>query len=249
MHHDLAPVLHGIYGELRRRYYAETLLEIDIDDVEHPEWLSRPPVYPLGWPHVFRGKEFGFAVADCFQGSDSRTNVKIQRDDIFLGIYAWTDADFTLSFGSDVVSKHSMKAGDFHFALDDMFMVAQVCMQYDDITLTVTSAPTETPVRLASVHAFIHARRSLTPHPCYYELSPTEYRVTKRGVMCRETCERPPHPSNIFTKMKRLPSRNAMAVRIQAAFRGWRVRHKYRYDPHNRLGFHVIRKMFEKESD
>jgi hypothetical protein len=40
-----------------------------------------------------------------------------------------------------------------------------------------------------------------------------------------------------------LPARSA--VKIQSAFRGWRVRHKYRYDPNNRLGYHVIRKMFD----
>jgi hypothetical protein len=38
--------------------------------------------------------------------------------------------------------------------------------------------------------------------------------------------------------------RAAKATIIQAAFRGWRVRHRYRYDPHNRLGAHVIGKMF-----
>lgn len=39
------------------------------------------------------------------------------------------------------------------------------------------------------------------------------------------------------------------ATIIQAAFRGWRVRHRFRYDPHNRLGRHIISRMFEKGGD
>lgn len=35
------------------------------------------------------------------------------------------------------------------------------------------------------------------------------------------------------------------ATRIQKAFRGWSIRHKYRYDPHNGLGAFVARKMFD----
>ena len=34
------------------------------------------------------------------------------------------------------------------------------------------------------------------------------------------------------------------AAKIQAAFRGWKVRHMYRYDPENRLGRHLVLKMF-----
>jgi len=36
------------------------------------------------------------------------------------------------------------------------------------------------------------------------------------------------------------------AVIIQAAFRGWRVRHAYRYNPGNRLGQYLVLKMFEE---
>lgn len=35
------------------------------------------------------------------------------------------------------------------------------------------------------------------------------------------------------------------AVLIQAAFRGWKVRHAYRYDPGNCLGRHLVLKMFD----
>lgn len=37
------------------------------------------------------------------------------------------------------------------------------------------------------------------------------------------------------------------ATLIQSAFRGWKVRHVYRYDPHNPLGRHLIRKMFDEK--
>ena len=35
------------------------------------------------------------------------------------------------------------------------------------------------------------------------------------------------------------------AALIQAAFRGWKVRHAYRYDPGNCLGRHLVLKMFD----
>lgn len=38
---------------------------------------------------------------------------------------------------------------------------------------------------------------------------------------------------------------NQAAALIQAAFRGWKVRHKYRYDPGNCLGKHLVLRMFE----
>jgi hypothetical protein len=40
-------------------------------------------------------------------------------------------------------------------------------------------------------------------------------------------------------------SRRDAAIKIQAAFRGWRVRMQYRYSPYNNLGRHVIMKMME----
>jgi len=36
------------------------------------------------------------------------------------------------------------------------------------------------------------------------------------------------------------------ATLIQSVFRGWRVRKKYRYDPGNCLGRHIVLKMFEE---
>lgn len=38
---------------------------------------------------------------------------------------------------------------------------------------------------------------------------------------------------------------NRAAALIQAAFRGWKVRHKYRYDPGNCLGKYLVLRMFE----
>jgi len=38
-------------------------------------------------------------------------------------------------------------------------------------------------------------------------------------------------------------TRTVAATRIQAAYRGWRVRMLYRFSPHNCLGRHVIRRM------
>lgn len=43
-------------------------------------------------------------------------------------------------------------------------------------------------------------------------------------------------------------TRAAAATRIQAAFRGWRVRLRYRFSPHNRLGRHVILRMLHPEN-
>lgn len=40
-------------------------------------------------------------------------------------------------------------------------------------------------------------------------------------------------------------ARRDAAIKIQAAFRGWRVRMKYRYSPYNNLGRFVIMKMME----
>lgn len=39
--------------------------------------------------------------------------------------------------------------------------------------------------------------------------------------------------------------RREAATKIQAAYRGWRARMKYRYDPHTPLGRYVIGKLFE----
>ena len=39
------------------------------------------------------------------------------------------------------------------------------------------------------------------------------------------------------------------ATTIQAHFRGWRVRHEYRYDPGNRLGCHVAMRMMMSTDD
>jgi len=41
---------------------------------------------------------------------------------------------------------------------------------------------------------------------------------------------------------------NEAAALIQAAFRGWQVRHAYRYNPGNCLGRHLVMKMFEEVS-
>ena len=39
---------------------------------------------------------------------------------------------------------------------------------------------------------------------------------------------------------------NEAAAKIQAAFRGWKVRHMYRYDPYNCLGKYLALKRFEE---
>lgn len=43
-------------------------------------------------------------------------------------------------------------------------------------------------------------------------------------------------------------SRAEAAVKIQAAFRGWRVRLRYRFSPHNRLGRFVIERMMAEQT-
>lgn len=42
-------------------------------------------------------------------------------------------------------------------------------------------------------------------------------------------------------------SRTISAIKIQASFRGWQVRMKYRYSPYNNLGRHVIMKMMNAD--
>lgn len=49
----------------------------------------------------------------------------------------------------------------------------------------------------------------------------------------------------VVTHWKEYVRPHKAAALIQAAFRGWKVRHKHRYDPSNRLGRHLVLKMFD----